>query len=108
MEGKIKIYQMNLEGEIDHLREKTRQVSIDLEEARRAGVSKFVAVGTVCAYPKFTPVPFREDDLWTGYPAETTAPDGVEAKIEALAAQIRELRKEAAAQPPKPKSDGEP
>ncbi|TMD14410.1 MAG: NAD-dependent epimerase/dehydratase family protein, partial [Chloroflexi bacterium] len=42
-----------------------------MEEARLNGVKKFVAVGTVCAYPKFTPVPFHEDDLWNGYPEET-------------------------------------
>ncbi|HZE97210.1 MAG TPA: NAD-dependent epimerase/dehydratase family protein, partial [Planctomycetota bacterium] len=39
-----------------------------LEESRLAGVQKFVAIGTICAYPKFTPVPFKEEDLWTGYP----------------------------------------
>ena len=44
-----------------------------MEQARLRGVSKFVAVGTVCAYPKFTPVPFKEDDLWNGYPEETNA-----------------------------------
>src|SRR5258707_5052193 len=42
-----------------------------MEQARLQDVSKFVAVGTVCAYPKFTPVPFKEDDLWNGYPEET-------------------------------------
>src|SRR5712692_1653418 len=47
-----------------------------LHEAWRTGVSKFVAIGTVCAYPKCTPVPFREDDLWNGYPEETNAPYG--------------------------------
>ncbi len=50
-------------------------------EAWRAGVSKFVTVGTVCAYPKFTPVPFREDDLWGGYPEETNAPYGLAKKM---------------------------
>jgi hypothetical protein len=45
-----------------------------IEEARVAGVKKFVAVGTVCAYPKFTPVPFLEENLWDGYPEETNAP----------------------------------
>ena len=45
-----------------------------LHESWRAGVDKFVAIGTVCAYPKFTPVPFREEDLWNGYPEETNAP----------------------------------
>jgi len=52
-----------------------------LHEAWRAGVSKFVALGTVCAYPKFTPVPFREDDLWNGYPEETNAPYGLAKKM---------------------------
>jgi len=46
-----------------------------------AGVRKFVAVGTVCAYPKFTPVPFREEDLWDGYPEETNAPYGLAKKM---------------------------
>ena len=48
-----------------------------LHAAWRASVSKFVAIGTVCAYPKFTPVPFREEDLWNGYPEETNAPYGL-------------------------------
>ena len=48
-----------------------------IEQARLAGVSKFIALGTVCAYPKFTPVPFHEDDLWNGYPEETNAPYGL-------------------------------
>jgi GDP-L-fucose synthase len=48
-----------------------------IEQARLAGVEKFVTIGTVCAYPKFTPVPFREDDLWNGYPEETNAPYGL-------------------------------
>src|SRR2546428_6096832 len=52
-----------------------------LHEAWRAGVSKFVAIGTVCAYPKFTPLPFREDDLWNGYPEETNAPYGLAKKM---------------------------
>ena len=52
-----------------------------LHEAWRAGVSKFVAIGTVCAYPKFTTVPFREDDLWDGYPEETNAPYGLAKKM---------------------------
>jgi GDP-L-fucose synthase len=51
-----------------------------LEEARRAGVRKVVTTGTVCAYPKFAPVPFREDDLWNGYPEETNAPYGIAKK----------------------------
>ena len=52
-----------------------------LEEARLAGVEKVVAVGTICAYPKFAPVPFREDDLWNGYPEETNAPYGIAKKV---------------------------
>lgn len=52
-----------------------------MEQARLAGVGKFVAVGTVCAYPKHTPVPFREDDLWNGYPEETNAPYGLAKKM---------------------------
>jgi GDP-L-fucose synthase len=52
-----------------------------IEQARLAGVAKFVTVGTVCSYPKFTPVPFREDDLWNGYPEETNAPYGLAKKM---------------------------
>jgi len=52
-----------------------------LHEAYKFGVEKFVAIGTVCAYPKFTPVPFREDDLWKGYPEETNAPYGLAKKM---------------------------
>jgi GDP-L-fucose synthase len=52
-----------------------------MEYARRAGVEKFVGVGTICAYPKFTPMPFREDDLWAGYPEETNAPYGLAKKM---------------------------
>jgi len=52
-----------------------------IEQARLAGVAKFIALGTVCAYPKFTPVPFHEDDLWNGYPEETNAPYGLAKKM---------------------------
>ena len=48
-----------------------------MEHARLAGVAKYVTIGTVCAYPKYTPVPFREEDLWNGYPEETNAPYGL-------------------------------
>ena len=51
-----------------------------IEEARRHGLRKFVQVGTICSYPKHTPVPFREEDLWNGYPEETNAPYGVAKK----------------------------
>ena len=63
-----------------------------MEEARQAGVEKFVALGTVCAYPKFTPVPFREDDLWNGYPEETNAPYGLAKKM--LLVQAQSYRKQ--------------
>jgi GDP-L-fucose synthase len=52
-----------------------------MEQSRRHDVQKFVALGTVCAYPKFTPTPFREDDLWNGYPEETNAPYGLAKKM---------------------------
>ncbi|OGG46589.1 MAG: GDP-fucose synthetase [Candidatus Handelsmanbacteria bacterium RIFCSPLOWO2_12_FULL_64_10] len=58
-----------------------------MEYARRLGVPKFVAVGTICAYPKFTPVPFREEDLWNGYPEETNAPYGLAKKMLLVQAQ---------------------
>jgi GDP-L-fucose synthase len=58
-----------------------------LHESWKAGVGKFVAIGTVCAYPKFTPIPFREDDLWNGYPEETNAPYGLAKKMLLVQAQ---------------------
>jgi GDP-L-fucose synthase len=58
-----------------------------MEAARQEGVQKFVAVGTVCAYPKYTQVPFREEDLWNGYPEETNAPYGIAKKILLVQAQ---------------------
>jgi GDP-L-fucose synthase len=58
-----------------------------IEEARKAEVKKFVAVGTICAYPKYTPVPFKEEDLWNGYPEETNAPYGLAKKMMLVQAQ---------------------
>jgi GDP-L-fucose synthase len=58
-----------------------------MEAARREGVEKFVTIGTICAYPKFTPVPFREDNLWNGYPEETNAPYGLAKKMLLVQAQ---------------------
>jgi GDP-L-fucose synthase len=58
-----------------------------IHEAWKKGVEKFVAIGTVCAYPKFTPVPFREDDIWNGYPEETNAPYGLAKKMLLVQAQ---------------------
>lgn len=58
-----------------------------MHQAHQHGVGKFVAIGTVCAYPKFTPVPFKEDDLWSGYPEETNAPYGLAKKMMLVQAQ---------------------
>lgn len=58
-----------------------------MEEARKANVKKFVALGTICAYPKFTPVPFKEENLWIGYPEETNAPYGLAKKMLLVQAQ---------------------
>jgi GDP-L-fucose synthase len=58
-----------------------------IEAARKQGVQKILVAGTVCAYPKFTPVPFKEDDLWNGYPEETNAPYGVAKKMLLVALQ---------------------
>jgi GDP-L-fucose synthase len=58
-----------------------------MDECHRAGVNKFVGVGTICSYPKFTPVPFREQDLWNGYPEETNAPYGLAKKMLIVQAQ---------------------
>ncbi|MEY2977173.1 MAG: GDP-fucose synthetase, partial [Cyanobacteriota bacterium] len=63
-----------------------------IHAAYQAGVKKFVCVGTICAYPKFTPVPFKEDDLWNGYPEETNAPYGVAKK--ALLVQLQSYRQQ--------------
>jgi GDP-L-fucose synthase len=61
-----------------------------IHAAQEAGVEKFVCVGTICAYPKFTPVPFKEEDLWNGYPEETNAPYGIAKK--ALLVQLESYR----------------
>ncbi|HEX8161014.1 MAG TPA: GDP-L-fucose synthase [Pyrinomonadaceae bacterium] len=61
-----------------------------IEQSRVRGVKKFLALGTVCAYPKFTPVPFKEDDLWNGYPEETNAPYGLAKKM--MLAQVQAYR----------------
>jgi len=66
--------------------------SLLMEHARRAGVGRFVSVGTICSYPKFTPVPFREEDLWNGYPEETNAPYGLAKKM--LLVQSQAYRQE--------------
>lgn len=58
-----------------------------MEYGRRSGIQKFVAIGTICAYPKFAPIPFKEDDLWNGYPEETNAPYGLAKKMLLVQAQ---------------------
>lgn len=58
-----------------------------MEVGRKIGIEKFVAIGTICAYPKFTPVPFNEEDLWNGYPEETNAPYGLAKKMLLVQAQ---------------------
>lgn len=63
-----------------------------IHAAYQQGIEKFVCVGTICAYPKFTPVPFKEDDLWSGYPEETNAPYGVAKK--ALLVQLQSYRQQ--------------
>lgn len=63
-----------------------------IHAAYEAGTQKFVCVGTICAYPKFTPVPFKEDDLWAGYPEETNAPYGIAKK--ALLVQLEAYRQQ--------------
>jgi GDP-L-fucose synthase len=63
-----------------------------IEEARKRNVEKFVQIGTICAYPKFTPVPFKEEDLWNGYPEETNAPYGLAKKM--LLVQLQAYRQE--------------
>lgn len=63
-----------------------------IEEGRLRGIEKLVALGTVCAYPKFTPVPFKEDDIWNGYPEETNAPYGLAKKM--LLVQSQSYRQE--------------
>jgi len=63
-----------------------------IEQARLRGIEKFVAIGTVCAYPKFAPAPFREEDIWNGYPEETNAPYGLAKKM--LLVQSQAYRQE--------------
>ncbi|NER36200.1 MAG: GDP-L-fucose synthase [Oscillatoria sp. SIO1A7] len=63
-----------------------------IHSAYQAGVEKFVCVGTICAYPKFTPIPFKEENLWNGYPEETNAPYGIAKK--ALLVQLQSYRQQ--------------
>lgn len=63
-----------------------------MEQGRQTGIEKFVAIGTVCSYPKFAPIPFREEDIWNGYPEETNAPYGLAKK--ALLVQSQAYRQQ--------------
>src|SRR5262249_35000814 len=63
-----------------------------MEYGRRQGLEKFVAIGTICAYPKYTPVPFKEENLWNGYPEETNAPYGLAKKMLLAQAQAYRLQ----------------
>lgn len=63
-----------------------------IEQARLFGIEKFVCIGTICAYPKYTPVPFKEEDLWNGYPEETNAPYGLAKKM--LLVQLQAYRQQ--------------
>jgi len=82
-------------GGIGLNREKPGQIFYDnlimgiqlMDEARKAKIEKFVAIGTICAYPKFTPIPFKEKNLWDGYPEETNAPYGLAKKMLLVQAQ---------------------
>lgn len=58
-----------------------------MDQAYKMGIEKFVSLGTICAYPKFTPVPFKEEDIWIGYPEETNAPYGLAKKMQLVQAQ---------------------
>jgi GDP-L-fucose synthase len=94
-EADIVIHAAGNVGGIGYNREKPGELFYDnimmgvnlMEEARKKGVEKFVAIGTICAYPKHTPVPFKEDDLWNGYPEETNAPYGLAKKMLLVQAQ---------------------
>ena len=101
----IKVYELSQPNIVMHLaatvggiginREKPGEFFYDnlimgiqlMEQARQFKAEKFVALGTVCAYPKFTPVPFKEEDLWKGYPEETNAPYGLAKKMLLVQAQ---------------------
>jgi len=91
----IVIHLAAMVGGIGLNREKPGQIFYDnlmmgvqlMDEARKANIEKFVAIGTICAYPKFTPVPFKEKNLWNGYPEETNAPYGLAKKMLLVQAQ---------------------
>jgi len=77
----------NLEHPADFFYDNLMMGAELMHQAYKLGIGKFVAIGTVCAYPKFTPVPFKEEDLWIGYPEETNAPYGLAKKMMLVQAQ---------------------
>ncbi len=78
----------NQEYQADYYYENLMMGTQLIHESHLAGVEKFVAIGTICAYPKFAPIPFREEDLWNGYPEETNAPYGLAKKMMLVQSQV--------------------
>lgn len=78
----------NLKHQADYFYENLIMGTQLLHESYKANVGKFVAIGTICAYPKFAPVPFKEEDLWNGYPEETNAPYGLAKKMMLVQSQV--------------------
>ena len=78
----------NLSYQADYFYENLMMGTQLLHESYRAGIQKFVGIGTICAYPKFAPVPFKEEDLWNGYPEETNAPYGLAKKMMLVQSQV--------------------
>ncbi len=78
----------NLSHQADYFYENLMMGVQLIHESYLAGIEKFVAIGTICAYPKFSPVPFNEDDLWNGYPEETNAPYGLAKKMMLVQSQV--------------------
>ena len=78
----------NLKHQADYFYENLMMGTQLLHESYKANVGKFVAIGTICAYPKFAPIPFKEEDLWSGYPEETNAPYGLAKKMMLVQSQV--------------------
>lgn len=78
----------NLSHQADYFYENLMMGVQLIHESYLAGIEKFVAIGTICAYPKFSPIPFNEDDLWNGYPEETNAPYGLAKKMMLVQSQV--------------------
>ncbi|MEK9149303.1 MAG: GDP-L-fucose synthase [Candidatus Desantisbacteria bacterium] len=82
----------NLENPGKFLYENLVMGAMMMEHARKNNIKKFTAIGTICAYPKFTPVPFKEEDLWNGYPEETNAPYGLAKKMMLVQSQAYRMQ----------------